>query len=83
MVCVHDGFLSKGPVALVLRHTHLGKIIPTECREGGSTWGKHFRQLVLAVCCLLKLAYAEELGMQVAPASTFVPKEGSPCLLPS
>ena len=37
--------------------------------------------LLLVLCCLLKLVYAKGQGREMAPASYFVPGEGSLCLL--
>ena len=43
--------------------------------------GKQVRQPVLVLCCLLKLVYAKQQGREMVPASSFVPGEGSLCLL--
>ena len=69
--------LEKWPSELMLRHTCLRKSVP----QGGRTWYKEVRQSVLVLCCLLKLVYAEEWGREMAPASPFVFREGTSCLL--
>lgn len=63
---------------MVLRHTCL-----SICRAWGvgRTRHKQIRQPALTLCYLLKLVYADRQGREVVPASFFLPREGSLCLL--
>ena len=64
---------------LVIRYTCLR--IDQQSIEKGRIWCKQVRQPVLALCCLLRLVYAEGRGWEMVPFCFFVPGEGSPCLL--
>lgn len=79
-VCgVSVGLLGNGLTALGLRHTGLRKAVLAECKGVGL--GVTVRQTVLELCCLPYLVYVEEWGRDLAPASSFVPRKGSLCLL--
>ena len=51
-----------------------------QCRDREAV-GEAWYKPALALCCLLKLVYAEGPGREMAPGSSFVPREGTPCLL--
>ena len=47
------------------------------CRvQVGRAWCKWFRLLLLVLCCLLKLAYAERQGREMVPAPHPTPQRG-------
>ena len=75
------GLLGKGPAVLVVRYICLTNELPAYGRGVGGTKHKQVRHLVLALCCLLKLVHAEGWDREMAPASSYVPVEGTLCLL--
>ena len=48
---------------------------------GRGTWYMQIRQLVLVLCCLLKLYYAEGQGRKMAVAHSYISGDVSSCLL--
>ena len=70
---VCPGLLGKGPAALVLRHTCLRKAVTAELR--GRDLGRLGSQFWLCAA-FLKLVGDEGQGKEMAPTSSFYPREG-------
>ena len=72
---------SEGEASWASSWAHLPMKSTTGRALQGRILCKQFQWLVLVLYCLLKLVYADRRGKDIAPASSFVPRERNLCSL--